>query len=192
MADDRLPVPLREDPRPVGPREEDVVPLRQEADGHGSLGVGDRRSLHVEELAALLVAEASERLEPLEGAIDLGHVHHRPGADVTTRGRSESREVAAEDLRAGLGRIVELGLLERDEPPFGSPAPERGLVVMDDVGTHARGAPRAASVDAREPVLALEMHECFLRRHGTVGGERTHRRCEALQRPVTANRSSSR
>ena len=60
---------LGEHARPVGPCEQHVVPLRQEANRRGRLGVGQRRARDVEELAALLVAEAAQRLEPLERAL---------------------------------------------------------------------------------------------------------------------------
>ena len=130
-------------------REQHVVPLRQEADGRRRVGVRQRRARDVEELAALLVAEAAQRLEALERAVDLGHVHHAPGADVTTRRRPERGEVAAEDLGARLGRVVLLGLVERDEPALRSRAPERRLVVVHQVRAHACSAPGAARVDAR-------------------------------------------
>ena len=61
--DHRLPVLLGEHARAVGPGEQDVVPFRQEADGRRGLGVRQRRSWDVEELAALLVAEAAQRVE---------------------------------------------------------------------------------------------------------------------------------
>ncbi len=128
-ADDRLPVLLRKHARPVREREQHVVPLRQEANGRGRLGVRQRRARDVEELAAVLVAEAAQRLEPVERALELGHVHHAPGDDVTARRGPERGEVATEDLGARLGRVVRLRLLDRDEAARGrarSRAPSRG------------------------------------------------------------------
>ena len=65
-ADDRLAVLLRQHARPIGEREQQVVPLRQEANGRGGFGVRQRRARDVEQLAAVLVAKAAQRLEPIE------------------------------------------------------------------------------------------------------------------------------
>src|SRR5919106_3654532 len=79
-------------------REQHVVPLRQEANGRRSLGIWQRRARDVEELAAVLVAKAAQRLEPLERTVELRHVHHARGADVASRHGAERREVTTEDL----------------------------------------------------------------------------------------------
>ena len=128
--------------------------------GAGVSAIRQRRARDVEELAALLVAEAAQ-LEPVERPLDLRHVHHRPGDDVAARRRAERGEVATEDLGARLGRVVLLRLVERDEATLGPPVPESRLVVVQDVRAHARSAPGAARFDAGEPVLALEMGERF-------------------------------
>ena len=93
----------------------------------------------------------------------------------------ERREVATEDDGARLDRNVGLRLVERDEPARGTRLPERRLVVVQEVRAHPRCAPGAARVDAGEPVLALELGERFCRGHGTVRGERPHRRREPLR-----------
>ena len=121
--------------------------------GAGRAGVRQRRARDVEELAALLVAEADQRLEPLEGAGDLRHVHHAPGDDVAARRGPERREVAAEDLGARLGGVVRLRLLDRDEPAVGAAhatAPTRG---------GARGA-RARARRARRAARASPVSPC--------------------------------
>ena len=156
-ADDRLPVVLRKDSRPIREREQHVVPLRQEADGGGRLGVRQRRARDVEELAAVLVAEAAQRLEPIERPLDLGHVHHAPGADVAARRRPERGEVATKDLGARLDRDVLLRLVDRDEPALGTCAPQRRLVVVQDV--RADAAPRQAR-RASIPVSPCSRSRC--------------------------------
>ena len=88
-ADHRPAVPLREDAGPIRPGEQHVVPLRKEASRRGSVGVGERRPRDVEELASALVAEAAQRLEALQRAVDLGHVHHAPGSEVAARRGTE-------------------------------------------------------------------------------------------------------
>ena len=77
-----LPVLLREHARPIREREEHVVPLRQQANGRRSFRARQRGARDIEELAPVLVAEATHRLQPLERARDLRHVHHGPGDDV--------------------------------------------------------------------------------------------------------------
>ena len=141
-ADHLFAVGLRQHARTIGPREQHVVPLRQEANGRRGVGVRERRAGDVEELAAVLVAEAAERLEPLERARDLRDAHHRPRPDVLPRRRPERREIATEDLRAGLGRIEPLRVVERDESPRGARAPESRFVVVHEVRAHARRATR--------------------------------------------------
>ena len=129
---------------PVGPREQDVVRLRQEADGRRGLGVRQRRSWDVEEFAALLVAEAAQRLEQLQRSVDLRNAHPAPGPDVAARRRAEGREVAAEDLGARLDQDVRLRLGDRDEPAVVARLPERRLVVVDDERGDTRHPPGAA------------------------------------------------
>ena len=92
------------------------------------------------ELAALLVAEAAQRLEQLQCSVDLGHADHAPGSDVAARRGAEGREVAAEDLGARLDRDVRLRFLDRDKPLLVARLPERRLGVPDDA---RRGAPSA-------------------------------------------------
>ena len=165
--DHRLPVLLGEHARAVGPREQDVVPLRQEADGRRGLGVRQRRSWDVEELAALLVAEAAQRLEQLQCSVDLGHADHAPGADVAARRGAEGREVAAEDLGARLDRDVRLRFLDRDKPSLVARLPERRLGVVDDVRCDARHLPGAARIDAGEAVLARQVGDRLRGRDGS-------------------------
>ena len=50
--------------------------------GAGIVGVRRRRAPDVEELADVLVAEPPQRLEHIQCSLELGHVHHRPRADV--------------------------------------------------------------------------------------------------------------
>jgi hypothetical protein len=73
----------------------------------------------------VLVAEAEERLEPLEGPGDLRHVHHAPSDDVAARRGPERREVTAEDLGSRFGRIMLVRFVDRDEPAFGGRIPKR-------------------------------------------------------------------
>ncbi len=95
-------------------------PTWEEADGRRRLGIRQGRARDVEELTALLVAEPAQ-LEAVEGPLDLGRVHHAPGDDVAAGRGSERREVTTEHLRAGLGGVVLLGLVERHEPSLGRP-----------------------------------------------------------------------
>ena len=149
--------------------------------GAGVVGVRQGCARDVEELAALLVAEAAQRLEQLQRSVDLGHAHHAPGPDVAARRGAECREVAAEDLGARLDRDVRLRFLDRDEPSLVARLPERRLVVVDDVRCDARHLPGAARIDAGEAVLALQVGERLCRRDGPPGCERAHRRGELLR-----------
>ena len=108
-------------------------------------------------------------------------MHHAPGDDVAARRRPERGEIAAQDLGARLERVVCLWLLDRHEPPLGSPVPERRLVVMQHVCAHAGCAPGAPRGDPGEPVLAFEMSQGFLRRHRAGFGKPAHGRREALR-----------
>jgi hypothetical protein len=107
-ADDPLPVLLREHARPVREREQHVVPLRQEANGRGGLGIRERRTRDVEELAPLLVAEATQPLEPRERALDLRHVHHAPREAVKRGGGSRRLRVHSGAGYAASDRVAEL------------------------------------------------------------------------------------
>ena len=91
-------------------------------------------------------------------------------------------EVATEDLRARLDRDVRLRFLDRDESALGPRAPERRLVVVQDVRADAYGLPRAAPLQPREPVLALEMGERFGPGHGTIRSESSGRGLETLRK----------
>ena len=71
-ADDRLAVLLGEHARPIGEREQHVVPLRQEANGRGRVGIRQRRARDVEELAAVLVAEAAHGSRSASAALIAG------------------------------------------------------------------------------------------------------------------------
>ncbi len=129
----------------------------------------------------MLVAEATQRLEPIERALELGHVHHAPGDDVATRRRSERGEVATNDLGARLDGIVRLRLLDRDKTALGTRAPERRLVVVHQVRTYPRAAPGVASVDACEAVLALDVCERFPGGDGACRGQCADRGCESMR-----------
>ena len=104
--------------------------------GAGVSGSGSGAARDVEQLAAVLVAKAPQRLEPVERALDLRHVHHRPADDVAARRGPERGEIAAKDLGARLERVVRLRLLDRDEAALGTPLPERRLVVVQHVCAH--------------------------------------------------------
>ena len=177
---------LREHAGPVRPSEQRVVPLREEANGRGSLRIrqwsarGTSRSSR-----PLLVAEAAQRLEPVERPLDLRHVHHRPGDDVAARGGPERREVATEDLGARLRRVMRLGLLDRDEASLRTPVPERRLVMVQQVGAHTRRTPGAARFDAGEPVLALEERERLGRGDGCPTPRALAPMARAASRPTS-------
>ena len=94
----------------------------------------------------------------------------------------ERGEVAAEDLRARLGRVVRLGLVDRDESARGTRAPERRLVVVEEVRADARAAPGAGALDPGEPVLALEVRERLRGGHGA--------RARRARAPSGASRSA--
>lgn len=126
----------------------------------------------------MLVAEAVQRLDAFERALELRHVHHAPDADVASRRGAERRKVTTEDRGARLDWGVRLRLLESDEPAFGTRVPERRLVVVQHVRAHACGSPGAARIDAGEPVLALEMCERLGRGHWAFARERPHGRSE--------------
>ena len=54
--------------------------------------------------------------------------------------------------------------------------------MVEQVRTHASSTPRPTQLDAGEPVLSLEMYECFLRRHRAGGlGEPADRGGESLR-----------
>ena len=140
----------------------------------------------------MLVAEAAQRLEQIERALELRHVHHAPRDDVAARRGPERCEIATEDLGARLDRDVGLRLVDRDEPALGTPVPERRLVVVQHVRAHARRAPGAARVDAGEPVLALEMRERFRRGHRARSQRAPAPTARAASRSPTPTGSSSR
>ena len=96
----------------------------------------------------MLVTVAAQRLEQVQRPVDLGHMHHAPGADVATRRGPERGEVATEDVGARLDRDMNLRFVERYESALGTRMPERRLVVVQDMRTNARAAPGAAGVDA--------------------------------------------
>ena len=108
-------------------------------------------------------------------------MHHAPRSDVAPRGGAEPGEVAAEDLGACLDRIVQLRLFQRDVASLGTRAPERRLVVVEQVRADACAAPGSARLDPGEPVLALEVSERFGARHRTGCGKCAHARCELLR-----------
>ena len=126
----------------------------------------------------MLVAEATQRLEPIERALDLGHVHLAPGDDVATRRRAERGEVATKNLGARLQWVVLLRLLDRDESAFGPAVPESRLVMVKDVRADARSAPCTTSTQARETMLALDHLESLCGGHRACRCELAHRGCE--------------
>ena len=89
LRDHRLAQLLGQHAAPVGVREQRVVPLRQEADGRGRVGGRERRARDVEQLAAVLVAEAAQRLERVERGGEVGDAEARPVGDVGARRRAE-------------------------------------------------------------------------------------------------------
>ena len=127
--------------------------------GAGVSGPGRGAARDVEQLAALLVAEAAEWLEQLERGPELGHVHHAPAAHVPDRRRPERGEVAAQHLGARLDRVLLLRLVERDEAAFGARVPESGLVVVHEVRSGAGGTPGTPGGDPCETRLALERRD---------------------------------
>ena len=153
----------------------------QEPNRRRRFGVRQRRAWNVQELPPVLVTEAPQRLEPLERAHDLGHVHHAPGTDVTPRGGAEGGEVATDDLRARLRRIMRFRLVDGEVPLPRARVPECRLVVMEDMGAHARSAPGAQRFEATQPVLVLDVGDNFPRRHRARGGECPNRRSETLR-----------
>ena len=119
LRDHRLAVLLRQDARAVGEREQHVVPLRQEADRRGRVGRGERRALEVEQLAAVLVAEAAQRLERFERLGEVGDAHARPVCEIRAARGTEGAEVAPDELGAGGRRLHDLGLVDRGESACG-------------------------------------------------------------------------
>ena len=95
----RSAVLLQQQARPVGEREENVVPLRSGI-GAGVL-VGDRRARQVEKLAAALVSEAAERLERVQR---VGEVSRRAGRPVGEAGAPQDRTPRGSGGRARRGR----------------------------------------------------------------------------------------
>jgi hypothetical protein len=74
---------------------------------------------------------------------------------------------------------MRLGLVERDEPAVRTRAPERRLVMVQEVRANARGPPGAARLHAGEAVFSLEMRERLPAGHRPRTGERAHRGREA-------------
>ena len=108
-------------------------------------------------------------------------MHLAPCADVAPRRRPEGGQVAPEDLRARLGRLVLLGFLDRDVPATRAGAPERCLVVVEDVRANAGVAQRPQCLDPGQPVLALDMRQDVRGPNGPALGERAHRRRDPLR-----------
>ncbi len=95
---------LRQDLRPACVDEQRRVPGREEARRRLRRGAWERRARQVDELAALLVAEAAQA-KALRGLLDGGRGEARPVGGVGEARRPEAGEVAAqEDLDALLGR----------------------------------------------------------------------------------------
>jgi hypothetical protein len=72
-------------------------------------------------------------------------VHDAPLPEIAARRRPERREVPPQHLGTRLGRIMGLGLLQRDEAHVARRAPEGGLVVMHEMGARAPSARHARS-----------------------------------------------
>jgi len=90
--EDAGPVALRQDAGPARVHEQRRVPHGQEADRCRRVGIGKRRAGKVEQLLALLVAEAAQ-LQPLERRLDRCQLEAGPVRDVVRRGWAEALEI---------------------------------------------------------------------------------------------------
>ena len=126
-----------EDPGAPCVHEQGRVPGREEAHRNRSLGGRKRRAREVEQLAALLVAEAAE-LHPLERLRERADAHPGPVGDVRPRRRPERAEVAADEVfpRLELGelRLRPDPLLGEAEEVGPAPLPGPGGRHADEVG----------------------------------------------------------
>ncbi len=140
------PVLLREDAGAPRVDEQDRVPGREEAHRRRRLGVRERSAREIEELAAGLVAEATQR-EALERGLEQARLHPRPQPDVGARRGPERAEVAADE-------VVERCLRDRRPPARPSARPSgRGAHVASPTSPTA-GRARARATARRRPSCA--------------------------------------
>ena len=150
-------------------REQDVVPLRKEANGRNHRVRGrERRPRDVEELTAVLVAETAQWFEELERRGDLGGVHHAPRDHVAPRRRPEGRQVAAQHLGPRLHRDVLVRLVEGDEPAVGTRTPQRSLVMVDEICGGPHVPPGTRGGEAAEIVIGEPQSRLGRRRGSAV------------------------
>ena len=172
---------LREHARSVGPGEQDVVPLRQEAHGRRRLCVRQRRARDVEKLAPLLVTEAAQRLEQLQRRVDLGTcIMLQARCRGASRGRKQRGSGGRSRRAPRPGRARPARRSRRSGVRSAAArAPSRG-------GGRCERATRAVcqarrACNAGEAVLALELGKRLRRCDGAVTGQRAHRRGELLR-----------
>ena len=125
-------------PGPPRVHEQDCVPGRQEAHRRRRLRVGQRCAREIEQLAARLVAEASQR-HPLERRRDVAGLHPAHCAMSPRRGRAERAEVAAHEQ------------LERVRPRSTSSGPIQRLGRLEDVRAPRSHVPGGRHADELEP-----------------------------------------
>src|SRR5213078_2377898 len=90
------PIPLGDEPGPARMDEQGGIPNRQEADGRGRVGIRERRSREVEELLAILAAEASQA-KARERRREVSDRQPGPVRDGSARRRAEAAQVAADE-----------------------------------------------------------------------------------------------
>ena len=95
--EDERSIRLGQDQRSAGVNEEGRIPRRQEADRRRRVRVRQGRIRQVQKLTASLVAHTAQ-LEAFDDRTQRAHRHARPVGDIGQRRRTETTEVAADEM----------------------------------------------------------------------------------------------
>src|SRR4051794_31005958 len=114
LVNHRLAIHVRQDARAVLVREQQLVPARQQSRRRRRVGRSERGARKIEQLAAVLVAEAPQAKQ-FEAGREVADRHAAPLGKVGPRGRPEGAEVAPDRKRGCLAarRMLVVGGLER-------------------------------------------------------------------------------
>ncbi len=186
LSDHGLTQLVRQDAAAVGEREQDVVPLRQEADRRGRVRRREWRARRVVERLAVLVAVCRQAVE---GRLEVADAEAGPRGDVGLRSRPECAQVAAHELGACGSYLDSLWLCVWLVRGRGSGRPGRRLARVEEVCVPAHRVHHPAPVGLLQiRMRAAQVRENFLVADSVVAHEGAHpvERCHGaveMQRP---------